>query len=1059
MSVRILYGPKKRTLTEIFIKEIDNAIASNNPSRLIVIIPEQYSSYYEEQLAKDKGFMKIEVMTFSRLTQRLFDIEYLNRDNAINDSGRTMLMYSLLNKQDINLEYYNRSRHYPGFSVLAKQTIEELKTNCIGYEDIRRISMENDLSDSTQKKFNEIASIYEHYNLSLNEIGLTDQTDAYSLLSEHINNSTAFNNCIIWFDRFESFSASEFNIIKQLMQKAERINISLCIDYSMNIPDNEIFESPLSTLRKVKKEADTKAVTYIEEKCLLDPVFENNEINTLDFLFQNLFSSRHNKFEGIPENIEIFKANDIYDETEYAAIRIMDSVMNRGLRYKDILCVASDIQSYERIIKAVFDQYEIPFYVNTRRTIADNPLIKFFISILDIYIWDFDTSYISKFIKNMYSIIEIADAQRLENYIIKWGISTKKTWYNVWNYENSTYDSVMDDLRMNIISFLNPFFKSVKNGCKPVEFASYFYKLVEKSGVFEKIIEEKNYLDINESEQARQCYNSFIDILDQMVVMLQNEKKSVEFYMNILKSAFLETTVGVTPMTKDCVFLTNTKRTDILEYDTVIVLGVNEGIFPLESEAKSLLNDSDIEIIKDNGFDISKDPKNQVNKEEYLVYELIQSPKKNMHFSYHESNSDGSNANISVWLLKILDIFPELSIITKQDIPKNAYIYNLKTAFPVLFPSNSYYKEYYKGTDFDKLFAHIDDSVQITNKDTSKLLFGNNIIMSPTMLEQYVKCPYSFLMKYGLKLEERCEFEYFSSNLGTMKHSILFDTMYKVCNEDKEYTYDDIYLICEQSAEKITKSNNIYKRDSVLEYVKKRAVQQTADTVINSLNILKDEKLKPKLLEVKFDESMPIDPVMLDVNDLKIKVVGKIDRIDVGESNGEEYFRVIDYKTSDNDTALYKIQYGYDIQLALYAYAYYKFKKAKLLGMYYLTIDHDFAEVKNTEDRSYQDKRKVMAGYSFNDNYDTLYSMINIDNVMKNRVLDNNIELKIYESIEKTIKNSAQDISDGKFEAHPLKDKDFTACQYCSYAMICGFDSKESGFRKVKPLKDEEVKW
>ncbi len=85
--------------------------------------------------------------------------------------------------------------------------------------------------------------------------------------------------------------------------------------------------------------------------------------------------------------------------------------------------------------------------------------------------------------------------------------------------------------------------------------------------------------------------------------------------------------------------------------------------------------------------------------------------------------------------------------------------------------------------------------------------------------------------------------------------------------------------------------------------------------------------------------------------------------------------------------------------------------------------------------------------------------MINEKNIMKNKVLDNSIESKIYESIEKTLKTSAQGILNGQFEANPLKDKDITACQYCPYGMLCGFDSKEGKFRRVKPLKDDEVKW
>jgi ATP-dependent helicase/nuclease subunit B len=359
MSIRILYGPKKKALTEIFINEINESIKKNHKYRLIVVIPEQFSSYYEEQLASGKGFMKVEVMTFSRLMQRFFDLRYIDCDELINDTGKTMLLYSLLNKDDMRLEFYNKSKTYPGFSVLAKQTIDELRANNISYEDIRNISQKDNISESSRKKFFEISKIYEGYVTILKDSGLNDQTDLYDMLCEHIKNTSAFDNSIIWFDRFAFFSSKEFDVIKAFMKKAERINISLCMDYRMKRPDNDLFTIPQTTMDKIKKEAKTQNINIIEEN---DYSFMDarGNLKTLEVLFDNLFRSKYEKSNQVPDAIEVFKAYDIYEEVEYAAIRIMNAVKNRGLRFKDILCVASDVTSYERVIKAVFDQYDIP---------------------------------------------------------------------------------------------------------------------------------------------------------------------------------------------------------------------------------------------------------------------------------------------------------------------------------------------------------------------------------------------------------------------------------------------------------------------------------------------------------------------------------------------------------------------------------------------------------------------------------------------------------------------------------------------------------------------------
>lgn len=1058
MSLRILYGPKKKALTKAFIKEINQAIEKDHKYRLIVVVPEQFSSYYEETLASDRGFMKAEVMTFSRLTQRLFDLEYIERDNTVNDTGKTMLLYSLLNKEELSLDYYQKSRKYPGFSVLAMQTIKELRANNISYEDILRISENGDFSYATKTKFAEIAAIYELYMRSMKETGLADQTDSYDMLCEHINNTTTFDNSIIWFDRFSFFSAKEFDVIKSLMNKAERINISLCIDYGISGLDSDIFTIPLCTMDKLKEQAKQQKTAFIEER---DKTYteETSKSRSLDFLFSNLFRSRNEISEGAVKDIEIFKAYDIYEEAEYAAIRIMNAVENRGIRYKDILCVVSDVSSYERIIKAVFDQYDIPFYINSKKSIADNPLIKFTISILDIYVWDYDIDSTSRFIKNLYSIIDEEDALKLENYIIKWGISAKKAWHNVWDYENNAYDDRMNRLREKIVDSLDAFFNKVRYGCRPEEFARHLYNLIENLRIYEKTDVEENYTESDGAEQAKQCYDSFIDILDQMVIMPDDEKRTVEYYMNILKTAFMETSVGITPVTKDCVILTNAARADIKDYDTMIVLGVNEGLFPGLSDSKSLFNDSDIERMKQYGYEISTDPSQNAVKEEYQIYELMQSPTRKIYLSYHLHDSEGGDKNMSVWLAKVLAIFPNIEVLTRGDIPEYEYAHNIKTAFSILFNGNTSLEDVCKDTRLEKLLYVPSDTANITQSEMRGMLFGDTMNLSATMLERYVACPYSFLMAYGLKFDERPVFEYFSANLGSLKHSILFDAMSLICDDNIDYTYDEIYAICEHSAEKISRTNNIYKRDSVLEYVKKRAVQQAADTITISLDIMKNEKMRPKYLETKFDENGIIKPLVFKTGNVNVRINGKVDRIDTATGENNEYFRVIDYKTSDNDIALYRIKEGLDIQLALYAYAYHKSVKAQLAGMYYMTIEHKYSKVENSQDNSFEDINKVLPGYSFDDRSGSLSELIDNNTIKKSKVLDSDLQQNIFQSVESTIVTSADNINNGNFAVKPIKDKTYTACKYCPYGMLCGFDSKKDRYRKVEAKKDNEIIW
>ena len=57
------------------------------------------------------------------------------------------------------------------------------------------------------------------------------------------------------------------------------------------------------------------------------------------------------------------------------------------------------------------------------------------------------------------------------------------------------------------------------------------------------------------------------------------------------------------------------------------------------------------------------------------------------------------------------------------------------------------------------------------------------------------------------------------------------------------------------------------------------------------------------------------------------------------------------------------------------------------------------------------------------------------------------------------LKTEGREILEGAVAVNPYKQGNKTACDYCPYHAVCGFDLKTSGFgfRKFKPLKSEEI--
>ena len=66
---------------------------------------------------------------------------------------------------------------------------------------------------------------------------------------------------------------------------------------------------------------------------------------------------------------------------------------------------------------------------------------------------------------------------------------------------------------------------------------------------------------------------------------------------------------------------------------------------------------------------------------------------------------------------------------------------------------------------------------------------------------------------------------------------------------------------------------------------------------------------------------------------------------------------------------------------------------------------------------------------------------------------------KLSSFVTRSLKAMGEEILDGNAAVNPYKQGQRTACDYCPYHSICGFDLKTQGFRfrKFKSLKKEQI--
>ena len=316
MPLRIIYGKSGTGKSYFIYNEINEKIKQNEKNKIYIITPEQFSFTAEKKLMENKkSVINAEVITFNRMAYRVMNEIGGNIHNSLTKCGKSMLIYSILQKEKKNLNLLNKSDENID---LAMRTISEFKKNQVSIDELKK-ETENINDNYLKIKLQDLILIYEKFNNNI-ENKYIDETDLLTKLSENIEKINLFKNSIFYIDEFVGYTKQELEIIKKLLNISKNVTITFCIDnldFNSN-PDTDIFYPNKITLNKILKllNNDEKIETINLNKLNR---FKNEE---LIYLENYLYNLKIKKYEKEIKNINLFLSKNQYSEIEEVAKEI-----------------------------------------------------------------------------------------------------------------------------------------------------------------------------------------------------------------------------------------------------------------------------------------------------------------------------------------------------------------------------------------------------------------------------------------------------------------------------------------------------------------------------------------------------------------------------------------------------------------------------------------------------------------------------------------------------------------------------------------------------------------
>ncbi len=851
---------------------------------------------------------------------------------------------------------------------------------------------------------------------------------------------------------------------------------------------------------------------------------ENKRREDLIHLERNLFRVREAAFaqdekeDGPDSSIHVFAGTDPYEEAIEAAVRIERLIREEGYRYKDIAVVTGDLETYTRTCSQAFSRYDIPFFIDKKAPVMLNPMIEYIRALFDIMTDDYSYEAMLRYLRTAVSGYDASNIDDIENYILRYGIRGRKAWNEKFVLRSKDMEETdlerLNGLRESIAGDISGFYDDLIFGInedgegkqaigtmtfdvRTVSTALYRFlsthKLQEKTEAMKTFFERTG--DKVRAMEYGRIYEEVCDLLNKIVNLMPGEKMTLREYADILDAGFAEIRTGILPGTDDYVQIGDITRTRLRDIKALFFMGVNDGVIPAQGGSGGIISDMDREFLAGSrealaeGIELAPTARMKSYEQRLYLYMLTSKPGERLYLSYSGLNLNGESRNPSYFVKTILRMFPGTSVEQPDESPDNR-VYGYRSAHHFLAEGA---RDVLRGVKDDKTCAqYLDLLAACVNDKESAVkvesfmkgaldkgpvggsdkisravagaLYGTDLRCSITRLETYAKCAYAHFMKYGLSLKEREIFSFEANDMGSVFHDALKEYAGILRERELEWTSVD-----EEEAEGIIEEaieRSIASGDYSAVYGSfrtKYSVNRMKRIVKRTVNVLTEHLKKGSFTpgETEFDFTTGDE----------LRLMGRVDRMDVCSEKGNTYIKIIDYKSGNRKFDLAAVYVGLDLQLVVYLNAgmelvskRYKGSKVIPAGIFYYHIDDPVIEYDEPgpgdEDAAVINK-KIMDSFRMSglvNSDETVYRLMDNDFVSKSDVIP--VALKkdgdfgagssvvseeefgvIRSYTNRLIADIGRDILDGNIKAEPHKMGSTTnsPCGYCDYRDACTY--------------------
>lgn len=960
MSIQLIIAPPAGGKTRKCVEAIQKVTEKDPAAEIQVIVPDRLQrSEWQRRLgmaSERGGFIGTRIQTFESLGRSILERARDPRMLISKTLNRLCVTKAIqIASTETPLEIFEPIKEMSGFVGNLLPAFMQMRQGLVPSDYS---------SDEFTPEEKDVMRIYASWQRLKEEQGWISAADilpaAMEILSER---PSILSECpLLIIDGFDEFQPGQLGFIKALDEIIPEIIITLPGEKET---DRYVCRSFQDAAKTLVKALDVSRIVYLPPYRKIPPVISH--------ITQNLFEGNTNPRSGSREGLEMIEVSTQNDEAREALRTIKRLIIRRKIRPNQCAIFVPDLNTYKPLLRAYGKEMGIPLTFQNRNLLKESPAMAALKSLLELPIrnWEpasligvFRTPFFTYFSPDELNLLElISTRMRVISGIREWEQAFGMI---IGSVQKNIMLSDEDGEKMDLLGNDSGETDTIRLWKK---LSSLFKKLTPPTGTLSRkewlhwlipLLSKKSELGFAESVgMDTYLYNTILKTLNELVqyeVFLELDPVTYEEFFDILIGTLdevqdeEETSMRTRSVPVSEIGMARGKR-----FQAVLILGMAEGLFPKGKNEELVLNEDFRRKIRLPARDPQKFG---------LFLQALSRADSCTYLFRPRMEANGNEWEPSVFWNAILRTLsgngnePETSFVhvsqnmEKQDPAEAASISELLFDsqrfgyeignFPEAVTEEILRRKEYAGESAARMLtieAGDYDSGETGKTEKAVEPTLNKMVHSPSSVNIYRDCPFRYFLEKILKLEGDSTPKPGMTALqkGSLLHRILQETFSspQINDNDPGSVNKVLNDICDRI---LPEAPRVFLfRETPLWRYEKRKIRRTLIRTVAAMfaeetRILGDGwHVEGTEQKYGFDEMS--GPEFL-IGDHLLRFRGIIDRID---RKDEAYWRVIDYKTSENSAEKDK-----NLQIYIYAKALEKMKpEMRECEAYYWAINQN----------------------------------------------------------------------------------------------------------------------